>query len=158
MIEAELSEIVKSAEVMQKCHLPICAMMGFQTAHTLQTLKCFSLKPQLPLHPTRYEWQAAAMMDSQLPAEAPMRQTCLECEFLLYGLLPIGLPIKLATSHSFLLADALQDEQLIFENDYGTALQEGMSSLGCISDLALHLQMQIKNAYAGLMYAPPKAV
>lgn len=29
MIEAELSEIVEGAEVMQKCHLPICAVMHF---------------------------------------------------------------------------------------------------------------------------------
>jgi hypothetical protein len=34
MIEEELNEIVESAEVTQKCHLPICAVTVFQTAHT----------------------------------------------------------------------------------------------------------------------------
>jgi len=34
MIEEELNEIVESAEVTQKCHLPICAVTEFQTAHT----------------------------------------------------------------------------------------------------------------------------
>jgi len=34
MIEEELNEIVESAEVLQKCHLLICAVTEFQTAHT----------------------------------------------------------------------------------------------------------------------------
>jgi hypothetical protein len=34
MIEEELNEIVERAEVTQKCHLPICAVTEFQTAHT----------------------------------------------------------------------------------------------------------------------------
>jgi hypothetical protein len=34
MIEEELNEIVESAEVTQKCHLPICAVTEFQTVHT----------------------------------------------------------------------------------------------------------------------------
>jgi hypothetical protein len=34
MIEEELNEIVESAKVTQKCHLPICAMTEFQTVHT----------------------------------------------------------------------------------------------------------------------------
>ncbi|KAG1817597.1 uncharacterized protein BJ212DRAFT_1299136 [Suillus subaureus] len=94
----------------------------------------FLLKSQM-LQPKTSTTSAPHML--RVASCGNIHQTCLGHEFLPYGLLPIGLPIRPAASHSFLLADSLQGEQLTLESNDGTVLQEDISSPNCsINDLA----------------------